>query len=251
MHLYSPDGKPVYQVPYADPSKGMRDATLADARKLGLFPSVTEIFSVMAKPGLENWKIDQMMLACLTSTQLENETEESFIKRVKADAIETSIIARDKGQAIHDAVDKVFKEIEPEEHFNTAKEIEHNITTYLDVNSGYEAEISFANPIGYGGRIDLLHRKAGIIIDLKTKEKLDMGAKPPAYDEHCMQLVAYANGIGMPNARLVNVFSDWDGNCLFREWEQSEKERAWEMFLVCFSLWKLVKKYTPVKETTK
>ncbi len=34
-HWYDADGKPAYEVPYADPSKGMRPTTLADAKKFG------------------------------------------------------------------------------------------------------------------------------------------------------------------------------------------------------------------------
>ena len=41
-HWYWPDGRTCYEVERAD-GKGMRAATLRDARKLGLYPGVTGI----------------------------------------------------------------------------------------------------------------------------------------------------------------------------------------------------------------
>ena len=53
-HWYKQDGSPCYEVPYADPKKGMRSTTIRDARKLNLVPSVTTILQVMDKPGLRS-----------------------------------------------------------------------------------------------------------------------------------------------------------------------------------------------------
>jgi hypothetical protein len=61
-HWYQPDGTPLHQVPKAD-GKGMRDTTLADAKKLGLLPSVTGITDIVAKPALMNWKAAQVAAA--------------------------------------------------------------------------------------------------------------------------------------------------------------------------------------------
>jgi hypothetical protein len=223
----------------------MRDATLADARKLGLYPSVTEILNIIDKPGLTNWKIDQMMLACLTATRLENESEEAFLKRVKADAQEASAIARDRGQAIHDAVEKVFNGLQPDaEYEDTARKIHAQICDRYGAD-GWIAEMSFACEVGYGGRIDLINHEKKIVADLKTKENLDL-KKPGqyyAYDEHAMQLVAYANGTGNDDYLLVNVFACWSGDVLFHEWLGTD--RHWDLFLAAFNLWKLVKNYNP------
>lgn len=54
-HWYFPDGTPLHEVPRAD-GKGQRPTSLRDARKLGLFPSVTNVLSILAKPGLDAWK---------------------------------------------------------------------------------------------------------------------------------------------------------------------------------------------------
>ena len=64
-HWYAKDGTPVYEVPRAS-GEGMRNTTLRDARKMSLVPSVTTIINIAAKPGLEAWKLNQLLLAALT-----------------------------------------------------------------------------------------------------------------------------------------------------------------------------------------
>ena len=74
-HWYGKDGSPRYTVTAKDGSD--RPTTLRDARKLSLVPSVTTILKVAAKPGLEMWKLEQMLLAALTLPQRPDEDEKS------------------------------------------------------------------------------------------------------------------------------------------------------------------------------
>jgi len=68
-HWYQKDGTPAYtQTVKSGKRKGQdRGTNIGDAKKLGLLPSVTMINNILAKPGLENWKIDQAILSALTS----------------------------------------------------------------------------------------------------------------------------------------------------------------------------------------
>ena len=69
QHWYDRDGNPAYSV---IAKNGIpRPTTLRDARKLNLVPSVTTVLSCASKPALEAWKLNQMMLACLTLPQVE------------------------------------------------------------------------------------------------------------------------------------------------------------------------------------
>ena len=72
LHWYTRGGDPMYQVQAA--KGGMRATTLRDARKLNLIPSVTTIMSCAAKPGLEAWKLNQMLLAALTLPRRDDES---------------------------------------------------------------------------------------------------------------------------------------------------------------------------------
>ena len=86
VHWYGKDGSPRYTVKAKDGSD--RPTTLRDARKHGYLPSVTTILKIAAKPGLEAWKLNQMMMAALTLPRADGENEESFIKRVQVDSRE-------------------------------------------------------------------------------------------------------------------------------------------------------------------
>ena len=83
------------------------------------------------------------------------------------------------------------------------------IKDYLDEtfpNEEWIAEDSFCAELGYGGKIDL-YSKSGIFIDFKTKDNLK--GKDPArlvYDEHGMQLSAYAQGCNYKNPERVSIF---------------------------------------------
>ena len=56
-HWYLRDGRPFHEIAKQDGS-GNRPVTLADARKVFALPSVTNVLGVLAKPGLDAWKIE-------------------------------------------------------------------------------------------------------------------------------------------------------------------------------------------------
>ena len=109
QHWYATDGTPAYETPYADPKKGMRNVTLRDARKLDLWPGFSTISKVLAAPGLERWKQNQVLLAALTLPSIEGETPDEFEKRIWQDANEHGRAAAELGTAIHAAVMNYFE----------------------------------------------------------------------------------------------------------------------------------------------
>ena len=70
-HWYTQEGEPMYTIIGVNGKE--RNTNLRDARNLGLVPSVTTIIGMIAKPSLENWKIDQALKSAITLKQLENE----------------------------------------------------------------------------------------------------------------------------------------------------------------------------------
>src|SRR5690349_2783167 len=76
-HWYLRDGRPFHEIAKKDGS-GNRPVTLADARKVMALPSVTNVLGVLAKPGLEAWKIEQGIIAALTLPRLSGETLDGF-----------------------------------------------------------------------------------------------------------------------------------------------------------------------------
>src|SRR3954462_4447364 len=101
-HWYLRDGRPFHEIAKKDAS-GNRPVTLADARKVLAFPSVTNVLGFLAKPGLDAWKIEQGIMAALTLPRRPDEPLDSFAHRVVADMGEQVEKAADLGSAIHNA----------------------------------------------------------------------------------------------------------------------------------------------------
>jgi len=238
QHWYTKTGDPAYTVKNKEGHQ--RPTTLRDARKLGLVPSVTTIIKCAASPGLEAWKLQQMMLAALTLPRAPEETEESFISRIQADSKEQAKMAAERGSEVHAALESFFETRHVTSKFSpavlgTETEI---FKVFGDVT--WSAEKSFAVR-GFGGKVDL-HSKdgQGVVIDFKTKEftseTLD---KAQGFDEHLMQLAAYRVGLEIPQARCANVFVSVTepGLVVVREWDQEDLDRGWKMFNSLLEFW--------------
>jgi hypothetical protein len=214
---------------------------------MNLVPSVTTILKVVAKPGLELWKLEQMLLAALTLPQRPNEPEKDFIARVVADSKETGKQAAELGTRIHESIEGWMNGVRPVEHDDIAKAFEESIFNHFKTHpfQPWLTERSFASPMGYGGKVDLYceadeHAPLGIVLDAKTK---DFGPddKVEAYDENLLQLAAYRHGLGVPNARCANVFCSRTHPGLVKviEWPEEDLVKGWEMFQCLLTYWKL------------
>ena len=241
VHWYGQDGSPQYTVKAKDGSD--RPATLRDARKFNLVPSVTTVMKIMAKPGLDVWKNEQLLLAAMTLPRKETETEKEFIARIVADSKETGKQAAEKGTRIHESIERWYVGERDVEHLETAKAFELAVFQHFktDPFEKWKTEISFTSPLGFGGKVDL-HTTTGlgIVVDAKTK---DFGPddKVDAYDEMLMQLAAYRQGLERPNARCANVFASRTHPGLIKivEWSEEDLQKGWEMFQCLLKFWKI------------
>lgn len=228
-HWYYPDARPCHQV-QAKSGKGLRDTTLRDARELGLFPSVTSILKVIAKPELENWKITQAILASITLPR-ERESFEEWIKRfpskqeqvgeswlrwcydnpprfsedeqqfalhVIEDSEKQAETAADFGRRIHKAIEAwLLKAPVPDD-----PEIEPFLKQVKDwaaaeVEEIHKAECIVVNSkFGYAGTLDLHCRLKGIgeaLVDFKSQNIRN--GKPAFYNDWSLQLAAYGSAL--------------------------------------------------------
>ena len=238
-HWYTHEGEPMYTIIGANGKE--RNTTLRDARSLGLVPSVTTIIGMIAKPSLENWKINQALNSALSLERQEGETLESFAYRCKQDSKQIGLNAAKEGTKIHAMIEKGF--------LGKAKTKPYKIIkAWLDETFPDEewlAEDSFCAQKGYGGKIDL-YSKSGIFVDFKTKDNLE--GKDPAklvYDDHGMQLSAYAQGCNFDDPERVSIFVDRKdtGLILFHIWDKESHTKHLSMFNSILEFWKLSKNY--------
>ena len=242
VHWYrAEDGAPQYTVKAKDGSD--RPTTLRDARKMNLVPSVTTVLKTMAKPGLDVWKNEQLLLAAMTLPRKDSETEKEFIARIVADSKETGKQAAEKGTRIHESIERWYVGEKDVEHLETAKAFEITVSEHFKThpNHKWQTETAFSSPLGFGGKVDLHNTEnVGIVVDAKTK---DFGPddKVDAYDEMLMQLAAYRHGLGIPHARCANVFASRTHPGLIKivEWSEEDLSKGWEMFQCLLRFWKL------------
>src|SRR5210317_339595 len=176
-HWYTQEGEPCH---FVEGKNGeSRDATLRDARKLGLVPGFSGVTSVLSKPGLDKWKEGQLLDAAWSLVPSDGDMESiepvDWKSEVKRFAAERSLKARDRGSEIHNAIEEYIKvglhedfpvEFEP---YIVGVQSKLKDVLGLDIRA-LEAETTFASPLGYGGMIDALLRSTPVLLDWKTKD---------------------------------------------------------------------------------
>ena len=238
-HWYTQEGEPMYTIIGVNGKE--RNTNLRDAKQLGLVPSVTTIIGMIAKPSLENWKIDQALKSAITLERLEEESFNAFLYRCKNDAKSIGLNAAKEGTKIHAMIEKGFLGGTKSKPYKIIKK-------WLDKNYPKEkwiAEDSFCAKQGYGGKIDL-YSESGIFIDFKTKSNIE--DKDPAklvFDDHGMQLSAYAQGCNAKDPERISIFIDRENieTIKFFIWDKESHSKHVAMFNSILTYWQLVKNH--------
>lgn len=247
QHWYDRDGTPRYEVIAGNGNP--RPATLRDARKFGWYPGVTSIIKCAAAPGLEKWKQDQVLMAALTLPRVDGETSEQLVARVLKDSGEQARQARERGTAIHAAIQGHYEGKAPnEEMWPYVK----GVVAAIEANFGEQqwfAECPCANPMGYGTKADLHSRRLpGVVLDFKGSE-FDAEKAPTlkTWDEHHMQLAATRMALDLPAAdcAIVYVSRTVPGLCRIIRVDEAELKTGWSMFCALLDYWQAKTDYYP------
>jgi hypothetical protein len=249
-HWYSLEGEACHQIAKAK-GDGMRNVTVTDARKLGLFPSVTNILGVIAKPGLDKWKLQQVAKAAFNRPPDGKESAEYFTDRIIESAFDQVVDAADFGSRIHDALEKIF-EGEP---------VEDELLPYVQPTLDWKREkgltfthreITLVNAgEGYAGRCDVIAQgKKGqlVILDYKTR-KTKEGEKVATYDGQGMQLAAYAvahwGEAMLDKVTAANVFISTTEPGRMEVSKHDDLVSEWHAFKAACLLWRKMKGFDP------
>lgn len=251
--------KPCYEVARKD-GNGMKPFTLREARTSNppAVPSVTNILTVINKPGIEAWKQSELIWSALTICRKHDEGDEDFVRRVVEEAEQRSTQARDFGSQVHAAAEAFFanqpidETVKPyvEQFIAWAKD---QVTTVIgsELCCGCEE-------CGYAGRLDLvcvLKDFGFSVVDLKSQKiKRDKkGIKQPAfYPEWPRQLAAYAHMFCphseekvVPAMVSVIIDSSEPGPVYVKKWDNYQHHL--KMFQHCLELWCDDRDYRPMK----
>jgi len=231
-HYYTKLGEPAYKIIGKNGNK--RNTNVKDARELGLVPSVTTIIGQLAKPGLDRWKSEQLLLAALTLPRHDAEAESEWLERVMADSRSTGKEAAERGTRMHGVLENFYRRKEIGILPFYVIEVDRTITAHFGVQQ-WAAEASFAHPQGFGGKIDL--NGSNVVIDFKSKVGDISKVKP--YHEQIMQLAAYRVGLGMPDARCANVYFNETGDVTLVEHTPDQLDDAFSCFQCLLQFYKI------------
>jgi len=254
-HFYDNEGNPHHYIVGANGKE--RASTLRDARKHNWLPSVTGIIDILDKPGLNRWFQDKITLACLTLPRPEDISDDEFLKIVRQDAAEEAEQAKLRGNEIHNCLEAIYGDNEPEVWEAKEDIFAISCAAHLAVNEYCKTQNFTPEKIlvgdGYAGTCDLHNDEW--ICDYKTKQITDkqfedyQSGKNPrlAYPEMAMQLSAYDRALGGAQRTAINVFIDREipGRVIIHQWSAEEMAEAWRKFELLLELWQISKNYYP------
>lgn len=254
-HWYFRDGSPCHEVVMKTDKTKTRDTNLSDARKLGLYPSVTNIIKILDAPQLDTWKINQYINFALTLPVIEGETVDERAQRVVRTGFDELDVARRRGTLAHRCIEEYLTDGD----FKPHDEVAEIMAPFLDWFKDTVSEVFYTEKTlvgaGYAGRVDLCARLKGyddtFILDFKTRKPSQ--GKLRCYDEDGMQLGAYAmaellsQGPDPQEIRTASILinSEIPSTPTLSVWSKEDQERLSKAFLSTFETWKLLKGYDP------
>lgn len=272
---------PCYEVPYADGS-GMRPATLADARKLGLMKSVTAVTDILRKPNLETWKQEQMIHSALTLPREQEPaeawwgrcvaelgqgahngeqvlfwaannprryklTDDEFAYCIAGDAKIQSEKAKERGTIIHEICEDMLADMS----WTSLAPVAKPIRAWMDVTikDVYLTEHVIGSPeYGVAGKLDCKANTfcAGMTyIDFKT-QTIKNSNKPKFYSEWLYQLAGYRlldEGPNSTSSLMSVVINTETGEVTHKLWSQEEANQGQLVFGMLNQIWNIQNKY--------
>ena len=268
-HWYTLSGESCHQVPKKDGSP--RPTNLRDARKYGLFPSVTGILGIFAKPGLDRWKLKQVALASIEAQLKKGETEDSYSNRVIEDAFNQVTEAADFGTLVHQAVEDfvtIGKEYRGQDV--SLRGEDYKMEIFLDPVSKWLTDskitckasesVVVSERHGYAGTMDFgfTYGTHGIgVIDFKTR-KTKPGEEVKSYEFQDMQIAAYGATFWAKELNIteeealekmvganVYISSTEPGRMDVVKYLPKDLLACWPTFLGACDMWRYLKKYDP------
>lgn len=268
-HWYTTEGQPCHTQPDG------KKTTLRHARKQNLLPSVTSILSIIPKYTVDDWRVEQAVLAtmqCMVQEGASNLTAQEMMAKVASRLEDATSVGRKFGTEMHSVIEYINKNgqlppalsplsnLHPEHAAKywtwlngsgiTVKEVERSIVGSIN---------GFVNGFGFGGCIDMTGirlvqtprgntRNVRVIVDFKTQKV--KGGKPRIYPEWAYQLAAYRHALNndadFGTTQCISVVIDSEtGEIWEHTWEVAAIDKGFTVFRNAFELWMSVKGYCP------
>jgi hypothetical protein len=246
-HWYTEKGESAHVV--IGKNGNERNTTVADARKMGLLPSVTSVLGIMDKPQLTSWRISVAIESALTLPKSDDESLDDYARRVVEDSKQQTKKAAEHGTRMHEQMEHILLR---REHSKDA-DLQPYIKTFREwaednVEQTYWCEKALVGA-GYAGRCDAYVRLKGIgdaIIDLKNR-KVNKSYSPFYETSDTPQLWAYRIASENPQAACVSIVlaANDPETLITRRWDDDELYQSGIAFQAMLKVWAWAKKYNP------
>jgi hypothetical protein len=245
QHFYNIHGNPCHtQTIKGGPNKGkQRNTTKADAKRKGLFPSVSAYTGMMAKEWLLAWSIKGVLDIAYDQPAIAGEDQDGWRKSITQKWDKLKMEPAERGTALHAAIEDYYT-AEPwtvsEDDYYFCMPVIHKLED-LGVEVEHAEKVVVNASMGYAGTADIIE-KTGQIDDFKSKDFKGRDTVIPSFD-HCMQLAAYfvaANGHDdfLPCRNIYFCRNEPD-KVAVKEWTPDDLKTGWEAFQACLTLYRL------------
>lgn len=266
MHSYRIDGTPVHTQPTKSKTakNPTRPTNLKDMEEQNLFPSVTEYLRMLSAPGLEQYKINEVIKACYRCPAIMDEDLDTYSKHIQEAAGMDSGGAAELGTAIHESLERYFKEpllwkAEDPITMPNGQPVpcgEFVLPAVAKIEAlgikVIESEKVLVNPeYGYAGTTDVIwmskDEKTCGILDYKSK-RTKPGKPVEPTETHPVQIAAYiaafwGKQLEWPiqnNHRGYNVYISTVevGRVDVVEYDYAKLKEGWDVFKHCLALFR-------------
>lgn len=246
IHWYTVSGEPRY------------DATLREARRDNLLPSITTIEKKeITTHNLYIWAKEQLVMSALTLPRVEGESMDVFAARVVADSSEERSKSALFGTKIHHLVDSYLTKkpvdwgVVTDHQKETILPVWEWIDNNLDLSLPFHSEQVFTHlGLGYAGRVDFTGYNKDmkrVLIDWKTQ--YTKNGKVAHYDTWAIQLAAQESAVTVDTKDYepiicMNVVISTKQPGLIEPyiWSDADIERYWSVFRHALSIFQLRRK---------
>ncbi len=261
MHFYKLDGTPCHTQPNKSKPGEFRPSTIADAKRLGLLPSVSTITKVLHAPGLETYKMKEVAKQCFANPAHPGEEEEQYVRAMVEKSSEDAAGAANTGVVIHSALEAHFRNepcpVETIEIGHMVYHIDTFIQPAIKLIQEHGWEIVASEKVlvnakeGYAGTTDLIIKtrdgEVGIA-DFKSKRSKP-GKKIEPSETHPCQIAAYsmAHWGCLGFGANVYISTTEPGRVEIIPYSHKELHESWLAFLAMRDLYVWLNQFNPRK----
>ena len=267
-HWYTKNGQAMHRVP--GKTVAWRDTTIADARIMGLLPSVSGITKMWANPGLDRWKQDitiESALKFAIQSAYGEMDEDKLYAEIRAESNKVAGAAADLGVKIHAAIESALRFEQWENQSveladGKLVELKELVGPALDKLEELGIKIVETEKVvtslyhGYAGQMDVSYVNGDVagVLDFKST-KTKPTKKIDVRQGQSMQIAAYHHACWsskdkphfQPNHQGINLYISTTeiGRIDVVKYDAAELAKQWEGFLACLTLWRLQNNYDP------